>query len=88
MELRVNKHIFLSVNFLHSYIFATPVYNVISHIKLIYLGTVTSGFDCIVIPGAEKQADGVAVTGTKICGRDVGLVTGDATDTNATVCSE
>ena len=29
----------------------------------------TTGYDCIVIPGAEKQADGAAVAATKQCGR-------------------
>ena len=46
----------------------------------------TTGFDCIVIPGAEKQADGAAVSATKQCGRSKGLVTADD-GANATVCS-
>ena len=47
----------------------------------------TTGYDCIVIPGAEKQADGAAVAATKQCGRSKGLVTADD-GANATVCSE
>ena len=56
-------------------------------IKLHSLGMKTTGFDCIVIPGAEKQADGAAVAATKQCGRTKGLVTADD-GANATVCSE
>ena len=47
----------------------------------------TTGYDCIVIPGAEKQADGAAVAATKQCGRTKGLVTADD-GANATVCSK
>ena len=47
----------------------------------------TNGFDCIVIPGAEKQTDGAMIKGTKQCGRSKGLVTADD-GANKTVCSE
>merc|ERR1712141_695067 len=50
-------------------------------------GMKTTGYDCIVIPGAEKQADGAAVAATKQCGRTKGLVTADD-GANATVCSK
>ena len=57
-------------------------------LELICLGDATTGFDCIIIPGAEKQADGVAVPGTKQRGRTPGLVTKDDETTNNTICSE
>ena len=50
-----------------------------------HLGKKTTGFDCVVIPGAEKT-DGTAIKGTKQCGRTKGLVTQDD-GTSQTVCS-
>ena len=47
----------------------------------------TSGYDCVLIPGALK-ATNTAIVGTEnICGRSAGLVTVNGA-TSTTVCSE
>ena len=51
-----------------------------------FLGTKTSGFDCIVIPGASKTG-GSEVIATKQCGRSKGIVTAQG-GASATVCSK
>ena len=38
-------------------------------------GAATMGFDCINIPGAEKEATASKMTGSNFCGRSNGLVT-------------
>ena len=52
----------------------------------VFLGTKTSGFDCIVIPGASKTG-GSEVIATKQCGRSKGIVTAQG-GASATVCSK
>lgn len=51
------------------------------------IGKKTNGYDCLVIPGAEKAADGIAAKGTKQCGRSKGVFTVDG-GTHGTVCSK
>lgn len=50
-------------------------------------GTLTSGYDFVVIPGATKKSDN-AVVGSQICGRSKGLITVAAGTTAASVCSK
>jgi hypothetical protein len=49
-------------------------------------GTLTSGYDCVMIPGATKAADKVPVPNS-ICGQGKGLVT-VTKGTTVTVCSK
>ena len=51
------------------------------------LGVMTSGYDCVMIPGATKAADKAPVPNS-ICGQGKGLVTVVAGMTTATVCSK
>ena len=51
------------------------------------LGTKTSGYDCVMIPGATKAADKAPVPNS-ICGQGKGLVTLSSGMVTATVCSE
>lgn len=50
-------------------------------------GVATTGFDCVVIPGAHKKTDGLVV-GSQICGADKGLNTAAAGMTSASVCTK
>ncbi len=50
-------------------------------------GTVTSGFDCAIIPVAVKMTANTALPHNAFCGRSAGLVVAKGT-TAATVCSQ
>jgi hypothetical protein len=51
------------------------------------LGTKTTGYDCVMIPGASKASNKAPVPNS-ICGNGKGLVTTVIGMTPATVCSE
>ena len=51
------------------------------------LGVMSSGYDCVMIPGATKAADKAPVPNS-ICGQGKGLVTTVLGMTTATVCSK
>lgn len=52
-----------------------------------FISAATLGWDCVMIPGALKKSDN-AMKYSLICGQLKGLVTADASTTNATVCSK
>jgi hypothetical protein len=51
-------------------------------------GTGTNGYDCLIIPGAEKPTANAELTPDMFCGRSMGLVTLTSGTPAATICSK